>query len=47
MFFLSGKVNGYAFAGNLTRIFLNAHFKVDEQFSRRIAKVTALEKEKE
>ena len=44
---LGGRVTGYALSWDLVRIFLNAHFKGDERFSRRIAKVAALEKEKE
>ena len=44
---LGGQVTGYALSWDLVRIFLNAHFKGDERFRRRIAKVTALEKEKE
>jgi len=44
---LGGQVTGYQLSWDLVRIFLNAHFKGDERFRRRIAKVTALEKEKE
>jgi len=44
---LGGQVTGYALSWDLVRIFLNAHFKGDERFSRRIMKIAALEKEKE
>ena len=43
---LSGGVTGYALAWDLVQTFLNAHFKGTERFKRRLAKVAALEKEK-
>ena len=42
---LGGRVTGYALSWDLVQIFLNAHFKEDERFRRRLAKVTALERE--
>lgn len=43
---LGGGVTGYALAWDLVQTFLNAHFKGTERFKRRLAKVAALEKEK-
>ncbi|MBE3137101.1 MAG: RpiB/LacA/LacB family sugar-phosphate isomerase [Thermoplasmata archaeon] len=43
---LGGGVTGYALAWDLVQTFLNAHFKGAERFKRRLAKVAALEKEK-
>jgi len=43
---LGGQVVGYALAWDLVQLFLNAHFKEDERFKRRLAKVAALETEK-
>ena len=40
---LGGQVVGYALAWDLVQLFLNAHFKGDERFKRRLAKVAALE----
>jgi len=40
---LGGHVTGYALAWDLVQIFLNAHFKGDERFKRRLKKVAALE----
>jgi ribose 5-phosphate isomerase B len=42
---LGGLVTGHALAWDLVQTFLNAHFKGDERFKRRLAKVKALEKE--
>jgi ribose 5-phosphate isomerase B len=42
---LGGKVTGYALSRDLVQAFLNAHFTDKERFSRRLAKVAALEKE--
>ncbi|MGB8358150.1 MAG: RpiB/LacA/LacB family sugar-phosphate isomerase [Bacteroidales bacterium] len=42
---LGGQVTGYALSWDLVRTFLNAHFKGDERFKRRLSKVAALEKE--
>ena len=42
---LGGRVTGYALSWDLVQIFLNAHFKGAERFRRRLAKVTALERE--
>jgi ribose 5-phosphate isomerase B len=42
---LGGRVTGYALAWDLVQMFLSAHFKGDERFSRRLAKVAALERE--
>ena len=44
---LGGQVTGYALSWDLVQIFLNAHFKGEKRFSRRLMKVAALEKEKE
>ncbi len=41
---LGGRVTGYDLAWELVRTFLNAHFTEDKRFSRRLAKVAALEK---
>ena len=43
---LGGGVTGYALAWDLVQTFLSAHFKGAERFKRRLAKVTALEREK-
>jgi len=40
---LGGRVTGYGPAWELVREFLNARFKGDERFRRRLAKVAALE----
>ena len=40
---LGGLITGYALAWDLVQTFLNAHFKGDVRFIRRLAKVTALE----
>ena len=42
---LGGLVTGYALSWDLVQTFLNARFKGDERFKRRLAKVAALEKE--
>ena len=44
---LGGRVTGYALSWDLVQAFLNAHFKGDERFKRRLEKVAALEKERE
>jgi len=46
---LGGQVIGYALAWDLVMTFLNAHFKGDERFRRRIEKMRAqkMEREKE
>jgi ribose 5-phosphate isomerase B len=41
---LGGRVTGYALSWDLVQTFLNAHFKGDERFRRRLEKVAALEK---
>ncbi|MCX6258046.1 MAG: RpiB/LacA/LacB family sugar-phosphate isomerase [Bacteroidia bacterium] len=41
---LGGRVTGYALAWELVRTFLNARFKGDKRFIRRLDKVSALEK---
>jgi ribose 5-phosphate isomerase B len=41
---LGGRVTGPALSWDLVQIFLSARFKGDERFSRRLAKVAALEK---
>jgi ribose 5-phosphate isomerase B len=41
---LGGQVTGYSLSWDLVNTFLNAHFKGDERFIRRLSKVTALEK---
>ena len=43
---LGGRVTGYEPAWELVRKFLDARFKGDERFRRRLAKVAALENEK-
>ena len=43
---LGGGVTGYALSWDLVQTFLNAHFKGDERFKRRLVKVAALEKER-
>ena len=43
---LGGGVTGYALSWDLVQMFLNAHFKGDERFKRRLEKVAALEKER-
>jgi ribose 5-phosphate isomerase B len=42
---LGGQVTGYALSWDLVQTFLNAHFTGAERFSRRLAKMAALEKE--
>ena len=42
---LGGRVTGYALSWDLVQTFLNARYKGDERFRRRLAKVTALERE--
>ena len=42
---LGGQVTGYALARDLVQTFLNARFKGEERFNRRLAEVAALEKE--
>ncbi|MBI5593430.1 MAG: RpiB/LacA/LacB family sugar-phosphate isomerase [Deltaproteobacteria bacterium] len=44
MICLGGRVTGYALAWDLIRIFLNAGFKGDDRFKRRLDKIAALEK---
>lgn len=44
---LGGRVIGQALAWDLIQIFLKARFKGAERFKRRLAKVTAVESEKE
>jgi ribose 5-phosphate isomerase B len=44
---LGGHVTGYALAWDLIRTFLNARFKGDKRFKRRLAKVEMLDKERE
>lgn len=41
---LGGRITGTALAWELVQAFLNADFKSDERYSRRLAKVAALEK---
>ncbi|MCG6550963.1 MAG: RpiB/LacA/LacB family sugar-phosphate isomerase [Candidatus Magnetominusculus sp. LBB02] len=43
---LGGLVTGYALSWDLVQTFLNARFKADERFMRRLKKVAALETEK-
>jgi ribose 5-phosphate isomerase B len=43
---LGGKVTGFALAWELVQAFLNAGFKAEEKFKRRLEKVAALEREK-
>ncbi|MCE5324367.1 RpiB/LacA/LacB family sugar-phosphate isomerase [bacterium] len=40
---LGGRVMGYSLAWDLVQEFLNAHFKGEERFKRRLAKVAAIE----
>ena len=42
---LGGGVTGYALSWDLVQMFLNAHFKGDERFKRRLEKVASLERE--
>jgi ribose 5-phosphate isomerase B len=42
---LGGRVTGHSLAWDLVQMFLSAQFKGAERFSRRLAKVAALEKE--
>ena len=42
---LGGQVTGYSLSWDLVQTFLNAHFKGDERFIRRLSKVAALEKD--
>jgi ribose 5-phosphate isomerase B len=42
---LGGQVTGYSLSWDLVRTFLDAHFKGDKRFKRRLVKVAALEKE--
>jgi ribose 5-phosphate isomerase B len=43
---LGGRVTGQALSWDLVQTFLSAHFKEDERFKRRLAKVSALERER-
>ena len=43
---LGGRITGIALAWELVQAFLNAGFKAEERFTRRLAKVAALEKGK-
>ena len=43
---LGGRVTGSALSWELVQIFLNASFKGDERFKRRLKKVAALERER-
>jgi ribose 5-phosphate isomerase B len=43
---LGGRVTGQALSWDLVQTFLDAQFKGDERFRRRLAKVTALERER-
>jgi ribose 5-phosphate isomerase B len=43
---LGGRVTGQALSWDLVQTFLGAQFKRDERFRRRLAKVTALERER-
>jgi ribose 5-phosphate isomerase B len=43
---LGGRVTGQALSWDLVQTFLSAHFKGDERFRRRLAKVAALERER-
>ncbi len=43
MICLGGRVTGYALAWDLVQIFLNARFKGDDRFKRRLEKIAALE----
>ena len=40
---LGGRVTGHALAWDLVQTFLNAHFKGDDRFKRRLAKISDLE----
>ena len=42
---LGGRVTGYALSWDLVQTFLSAHFKEAARFRRRLAKVTALERD--
>ena len=42
---MGGQITGYKLALELALTFLNARFKADERFIRRLAKITTLEKE--
>ena len=44
MICLGGRVTGYALARDLIQIFLNARFKGDDRFKRRLEKIAALER---
>ena len=44
---LGGRVTGSALAWELVQAFLNADFKAEERFIRRLDKVAALDKGKE
>ena len=44
---LGGRVTGQALCVDLVRTFLNARFKGDERFRRRLLKLAALEREKQ
>jgi len=44
---LGGRVTGPSLAAELIQTFLNARFKGEERFKRRLAKVAAVEREKE
>jgi ribose 5-phosphate isomerase B len=41
---LGGRVTGFSLVWELVQTFLNADFKADERFIRRLAKVAELEK---
>ena len=41
---LGGRVSGQALAWDLVQMFLNAHFKGDDRFKRRLAKISELER---
>jgi len=43
---LGGRVTGYALAWELVQTFINAKFKNEERFQRRLDKVALLEKNK-
>jgi ribose 5-phosphate isomerase B len=43
---LGGRVTGYSLSLELVLMFLNASFKGEERFKRRLGKVAALEKDK-
>lgn len=44
MICLGGRVTGYALAWDLVRIFLDARFKGDDRFKRRLGKISAMER---